>query len=59
MSINHITWGGEVSPDFLSAGLTITSFKIDGEVYNENAKNWGTVGTVKLKKHWHLIAKLL
>lgn len=42
--------GGEVSPDFLSAGLTITSFKIDGEVYNENAKNWGTVGTVKLKK---------
>jgi hypothetical protein len=42
--------GGEVNPDFLSAGLTITSFKIDGEVYNENAKNWGTVGTVKLKK---------
>ncbi|WP_369752171.1 M1 family metallopeptidase [Flavobacterium sp. WC2409] len=42
--------GGEVSPDFLSAGLTITSFKIDGEVYNENAKNWGTVGVVKLKK---------
>ncbi|CAM3068239.1 M1 family metallopeptidase [Flavobacterium frigoris] len=42
--------GGEVSPDFLSAGLIITSFKIDGEVYNENAKNWGTVGTVKLKK---------
>ncbi|MEZ7497747.1 M1 family metallopeptidase [Flavobacterium sp. Arc3] len=42
--------GGEVSPDFLSAGLTITSFKIDGEVYNENAKKWGTVGTVKLKK---------
>jgi hypothetical protein len=42
--------GGEVSTDFLSEGLTITSFKIDGEVYNENAKNWGTVGTIKLKK---------
>jgi hypothetical protein len=42
--------GGEVSTDFLSEGLTITSFKINGEVYNENAKNWGTVGTIKLKK---------
>jgi len=42
--------GGEVSTDFLSEGLTITSFKINGEVYNENAKNWATVGTIKLKK---------
>ena len=42
--------GGDVSADFLSEGLTITSFKINGEVYNENAKNWGTVGTIKLKK---------
>ncbi|MDI1306577.1 MAG: M1 family metallopeptidase [bacterium] len=41
--------GGEVSADFLSEGLMITSFKINGEVYNENAKNWGTVGTIKLK----------
>jgi hypothetical protein len=41
---------GSVSADFLSEGLTITSFKINGEVYNENAKNWGTVGTVNLKK---------
>lgn len=42
--------GGEVSADFLTAGLTITSFKINGEVYNENAKNWGTVAVLKLKE---------
>ncbi|MFH6946135.1 M1 family metallopeptidase [Flavobacterium sp. FlaQc-50] len=42
--------GGDVSEDFLSAGLTITSLKIEGEVYNENARNWGTVGNVKMKK---------
>lgn len=41
--------GGNVSEDFLSAGLTITSFKINGEVYNINAKNWGTTGEVRLK----------
>ncbi|WP_316771146.1 M1 family metallopeptidase [Pedobacter frigiditerrae] len=42
--------GGEVSEDFLSAGLTITSFKINGEVYNINGKSWGTTGEVRLKK---------
>ena len=42
--------GGEVSEDFLSAGLTLTSVKINDGIYNENAKNWGTVGSVKLKK---------
>ncbi|WP_166922049.1 M1 family metallopeptidase [Flavobacterium poyangense] len=42
--------GGDVSDDFLSAGLTITSLKIEGEVYNENGRNWGTVGNVKMKK---------
>jgi hypothetical protein len=42
--------GSKVSEDFLSAGLTITSFKIDGEVYNVNSKNWGTTGEIKLKK---------
>ncbi len=41
--------GGNVSEDFLSAGLTITSFKINGEVYNLNGKNWGTTGEVRLK----------
>ncbi|KAF2517215.1 M1 family metallopeptidase [Flavobacterium foetidum] len=42
--------GGNVSDDFLSEGLTLTSLKIDNEIYKEDAKNWGTVGTVKLKK---------
>jgi hypothetical protein len=42
--------GGAVSNDFLTDGLTITSLKVEGEVYNEDAKNWGTVGNVKLKK---------
>jgi len=42
--------GGEVSNDFLSDGLTITSLKIENEVYKEDAKNWGTVGNVKLQK---------
>ncbi|MFB9076779.1 M1 family metallopeptidase [Flavobacterium procerum] len=42
--------GGSVSNDFLSEGLTITSLKIDNEIYKEDAKKWGTVGTIKLKK---------
>jgi hypothetical protein len=41
--------GGSVSEDFLSNGLTITSLKINGEVYKEDARNWGTVGNVKMK----------
>lgn len=40
---------GNVSDDFLSEGLTITALKIEGNVYKEDAKNWGTVGAVKLK----------
>lgn len=42
--------GGEVNNDFLSDGLTITSLKIENEVYKEDARNWGTVGNVKLVK---------
>ncbi|KFF04222.1 M1 family metallopeptidase [Flavobacterium reichenbachii] len=42
--------GSAVSSDFLSEGLTITSLKIENEVYKEDARSWGTVGTVKLKK---------
>ncbi len=42
--------GSTVSDDFLSNGLTITSLKIDGEIYKEDARNWETVGNVKLKK---------
>ena len=41
--------GGSVSEDFLSNGLTITSLKINGEVYKEDARKWGTVGNVKMK----------
>jgi hypothetical protein len=42
--------GGTVSEDFLSDGLTITALKIEGEVYKEDARRWGTVGNIKLKK---------
>jgi hypothetical protein len=42
--------GSEVNDDFLSDGLTITSLKIENEVYKENARKWGTVGNIKLKK---------
>lgn len=42
--------GGSVSDDFLSDGLTITLLKVEGEVYKEDARSWGTVGNVKLKK---------
>jgi hypothetical protein len=41
---------GSVNDDFLSAGLTITSLKIEGEVYKEDGRKWGTVGNVKLNK---------
>jgi hypothetical protein len=42
--------GGAVNNDFLSDGLTITALKIEGEVYKEDARNWGTVGNIKMKK---------
>lgn len=42
--------GGAVSDDFLSAGLTITSLKIGDEIYKENARSWGTVGDVEIRK---------
>ena len=42
--------GGNVSDDFLSNGLTITSLKIENEVYKEDARGWETVGNVKLNK---------
>jgi Peptidase family M1 domain len=38
------------SEDFFTDGLTITALKIGGEVYNDDGKDWGTVGTVKMKK---------
>ncbi|MBW4362619.1 M1 family metallopeptidase [Flavobacterium taihuense] len=41
---------GNVSDDFLSNGLIITSLKINGELYKEDARKWGTVGNVKMNK---------
>ncbi|TCD10849.1 M1 family peptidase [Pedobacter frigidisoli] len=42
--------GGAVSEDFLSTGLNISAFSVDGETYQVDSKNWGTVGNVRLKK---------
>jgi len=42
--------GGAVSEDFLTTGLNISSFSVDGEIYKVDSKNWGTVGNVRLKK---------
>jgi len=42
--------GGAVSEDFLTTGLNISSFSVDGETYKVDSKNWGTVGNVRLKK---------
>lgn len=42
---------GYYAPDaFLDSGLTITSLSIGGKVYEEDARNWGTVGVVRLKE---------
>ncbi|WP_316830768.1 M1 family metallopeptidase [Pedobacter aquatilis] len=41
---------GNVSEDFLSAGLNISAFAVDGETIAVNTKDWGTVGNVRLKK---------
>ncbi|MDA6068415.1 M1 family metallopeptidase [Flavobacterium sp. AC] len=38
------------SEDFFTDGLTITALKIEGIVYKEDAKDWGTVEKVKMKK---------
>lgn len=38
------------SDGFFTDGLTITALKIEGEVYKEDGKDWGTVGIVKMKK---------
>ncbi|SER11792.1 M1 family metallopeptidase [Pedobacter rhizosphaerae] len=44
---------GSVSEDFLSEGLNIKSFSVDGETYKVDSKGWGTVGDVPLKKALH------
>jgi hypothetical protein len=40
---------GMYGPDFLTSGLHISSFKIDGTVYDINSDGWGTVNDVRLK----------
>lgn len=40
---------GEVGADFLSNGLTLTSFVVNGQKYAIDGRDWGTVGNVKLK----------
>lgn len=40
---------GFYSKDFLDSGLHISSFKINGEVYNINSDGWSTVNAVRLK----------
>ncbi|WP_345990798.1 M1 family metallopeptidase [Chryseobacterium sp. Chry.R1] len=40
---------GFVSKDFLSSGLHIKSFIVNGEKYNINSDDWGTVASVKLQ----------
>ncbi|HZI69396.1 MAG TPA: M1 family peptidase, partial [Hanamia sp.] len=42
--------GGQMSEDFFTRGLDITSFSVNGQTYNVNSKNWGTVGVVRLKQ---------
>lgn len=42
--------GGYASDDALDSGLTIEKLVIDGQEYNVNTSNWGTVGVVRLKK---------
>ncbi|CAA7390085.1 M1 family metallopeptidase [Chryseobacterium fistulae] len=39
---------GFVSKDFLSSGLEIKSFSVNGEKYHINSDDWGTVEKVKL-----------
>jgi hypothetical protein len=38
-----------VGPDFITTGLNITSFGIDGQTYNIDSKDWATAADVKLK----------
>lgn len=41
---------GYVGTDFLTTGLKITSFMVNGETYDVNSAKWGTVASVALKK---------
>jgi hypothetical protein len=41
--------GGYVSKDFLTSGLNISAFAVDGKKYAIDSKDWGTVANVALK----------
>lgn len=41
--------GGYVSKDFLTSGLNISSFAVNGKKYTLDSKGWGTVADVALK----------
>ena len=41
---------GYASEDIITTGLNIQSFSIDGDRYNIDSKNWGTVEPIRLKK---------
>jgi hypothetical protein len=41
---------GSVGEDFLSSGLHISSFSVDGDSYTVDSKGWGTVESIRLKK---------
>jgi hypothetical protein len=40
---------GYTSKDFLTTGLDIRTFMVDGQSYNIDSRDWGTVADVKLK----------
>ena len=42
--------GNQASDNFFTTGLDITSFSVNDKEYNVDAKNWGTVGVVRLKE---------
>ena len=42
--------GGYTNPNILTSGLEINSFAINGDDYNIDSKNWGTVAGIRLKK---------
>jgi len=42
--------GGYTNANVITTGLDIQSFSVDGEAYNIDSKNWGTVEFVRLKK---------
>lgn len=42
--------GSQASENFFTTGLDIISFSVNGQGYEVDSKNWGTVGVVRLKE---------